>query len=38
MRIQSEFFSAQMRAMTDHARSMGESAMKAVTAAFMSRS
>jgi len=34
MRIQSEFFQAQMRAVTDQARSMGESAMKAMTGAF----
>jgi phasin len=34
MRIQSEFFQAQMRAMTDQAKSMGESAMKAMTGAF----
>jgi len=34
MRIQTEFFQAQMRAMTDQAKSMGESAMKAMTGAF----
>jgi phasin len=34
MRIQSEFFQAQMRAVTDQAKSMGESAMKAMTDAF----
>ena len=34
MRIQSEFFQNQMRAMTDQARSMGEAAMKAMTGAF----
>jgi phasin len=34
MQIQSEFFQAQMRAMTDQARSIGESAMKAMTGAF----
>ncbi len=34
MRIQSEFFQAQMRAMTDQAKSFGESAMKAATGAF----
>jgi hypothetical protein len=34
MRIQAEFFQTQMRAMTDQARSMGESAMKAMTGAF----
>jgi phasin len=38
MRIQSEFFQAQMRAMTDQARSFGESAMKAATGAFMPKS
>jgi phasin len=38
MRIQSEFFQAQMRAMTDQARSMGESAMKAMTGAFTPKS
>jgi phasin len=37
MRIQTEFFQAQMRAMTEHARSMGESAMKAMTGAFTPR-
>jgi phasin len=37
MRIQSEFFQAQTRAMTDQARSMGESAMKAMTSAFTPR-
>ncbi len=34
MRIQSEFFQAQMRAMTEQGRSLGESAMKAMTGAF----
>jgi len=38
MRIQSEFFQAQMRAMTDQARTMGESAMKAMTGAFTPKS
>jgi phasin len=33
-RIQSEFFQDQMRSLTDHARSMGESAMKAATGVF----
>jgi phasin len=33
-RIQSEFFQEQMRSLTDHARSMGESAMKAATGVF----
>ena len=34
LRIQSEFFQDQMRALTDQARSMGESAMKAATGIF----
>ena len=34
VKIQSEFFQDQMRSLTDHARSMGESAMKAATGAF----
>lgn len=38
MRIQSEFVQSQMRAMTDQARSFGESAMKAATGAFMPKS
>ena len=38
MRIQSEFFQTQMRAMTDQARSMGESAMKAMTGVFTPKS
>jgi phasin len=33
-RIQSEFVQEQMRSLTDHARSMGESAMKAATSVF----
>jgi phasin len=33
-KIQSEFFEEQMRSLTDHARSMGESAMKAATGVF----
>ena len=37
-RIQSEFFQDQMRSLTDHARSMGESAMKAATGAFTPKS
>ncbi len=37
MRIQSEFFQAQVRAVTDQARSMGESAIKAMTGAFTPR-
>jgi phasin len=38
MRIQSDFFQSQMRAMTDQARSMGEAAMKAMTGAFARKS
>ena len=38
IKIQSEFFQDQMRAMTDQARSLGESAMKAMTGAFASKS
>ena len=38
MRIQSEFFQNQMRAMTEQARSMGESTMKAMTGAFAPKS
>ena len=34
MRIQSEFFQAQMRAMADQAKSFGESTMKAMSGAF----
>jgi phasin len=34
LRIQSEFFQDQMRAMTEQARSMGESAMKNATGVF----
>jgi UV DNA damage repair endonuclease len=34
MQIQSEFFQAQIRAATDQARTMGGSAMKAMTGAF----
>ena len=34
LKIQSEFFQDQMRSLTDQAKSMGESAMKAATAAF----
>ena len=33
-KVQSEFFQDQMRSLTDHARSLGESAMKAATSAF----
>jgi phasin len=38
MRIQSEFFQAQMHALTEQAKSMGESAMKAMTGAFTPKS
>jgi phasin len=34
VKIQSDFFQDQMRSLTDHAKSMGESAMKAATGAF----
>src|SRR5262249_40594048 len=34
MKIQSEFFQDQMRALTDQARGMGESAMKAASGMF----
>jgi hypothetical protein len=34
LKIQYEFFQDQMRVMTDQARSMGESAMKAATGVF----
>ena len=37
-RIQSEFFQEQMHSLTDHARSMGESAMKAATGVFTPKS
>jgi phasin len=33
-RLQSEFFQEQMRALTEQAKSMGESAMKAATSGF----
>jgi len=38
VRIQSDFFQEQMRALTDQARSMGESAMKAASGMFSPRS
>jgi len=38
VKIQSEFFQDQMRSLTDHARSMGESAMKAATGVFTPKS
>jgi phasin len=34
VKIQSDFFQDQMRSLTDHAKSAGESAMKAATGAF----
>lgn len=37
LKIQSEFFQEQMRALTDQAKSMGESAMKAATGMFSPR-
>jgi phasin len=37
-RIQSEFFQDQMRSLTDQARSMSESAMKAATGVFTPKS
>ena len=38
MRLQTEFFQTQMRVITDQARNMGESAMKAMTGAFAPKS
>jgi phasin len=38
VKIQSEFFQDQMRSLTDQARNMGESAMKAATGAFTPKS
>ena len=38
VKIQSDFFQDQMRSLTDHARSMGESAMKAATGVFTPKS
>ncbi len=38
MKIQSEFFQDQMRTMTDQARNLGESTMKAMTGAFAPKS
>jgi len=38
IKIQSDFFQDQMRSLTDHARSMGESAMKAATGVFTPKS
>ena len=38
MKIQSDFFQDQMRALTDQARNLGETAMKAMTGAFAPKS
>jgi phasin len=38
VKIQSDFFQDQMRALTDQAKSMGESAMKAATGVFTAKS
>jgi phasin len=38
LKIQSDFFQDQMRSLTDHAKSMGESAMKAATGVFTPKS
>jgi phasin len=38
MKVQSEFVQAQMRSLTDQAKSLGESAMKAMTGAFIPKS
>jgi phasin len=38
VKIQSDFFQEQMRSLTDHARSIGESAMKAATGVFTPKS
>jgi phasin len=38
VKIQSEFFQDQMRSLTDHAKSVGESAMKAATSVFTPKS
>lgn len=38
MKIQSDFFQDQMRAMTDQARTLGESTMKAMAGAFAPKS
>jgi len=37
-KVQSEFFQDQMRSLTDHARNLGESAMKAATGVFTPKS
>jgi phasin len=38
VKIQSDFFQEQMRSLTDHAKSIGESAMKAATGVFAPKS
>src|SRR3569623_170957 len=38
LKLQSEFFHGQMQALTEQARNMSESAMKAATGAFMPKS
>jgi phasin len=38
VKIQSEFVQEQMRSLTDHAKSVGESAMKAATGVFTPKS
>ncbi len=38
LKVQSEFFQAQMQALSDQTRSIGQSAMKAATGAFMPKS
>jgi phasin len=38
VKIQSQFFQDQMRSLADHAKSMGESAMKAATGVFTPKS
>jgi phasin len=38
VKIQSDFFQDQMRSLTDHAKSIGESAVKAATGVFTPRS
>jgi phasin len=38
VKIQSEFFQDQMRSLTDHAKGMGESTMKAATSVFTTKS
>ena len=37
LKLQTDFFQQQMQTLTDHARSMGESAMKAAAGAFSSK-